>query len=59
MKKRGRPPIPGKGQSAQPDSPYVRVNITLPRHLHDRFRADLDKPLSTAIAEMIARKLQR
>ncbi len=59
MKKRGRPPIPGKGLSAVPDSPYVRVNITLPRELHDRFRAGLDKPLSTAIAEMMAKRLQR
>jgi len=44
--------------SANPDSPYVRVNITLPRELHARFMAQLTKPLSTALAEMMAKKLK-
>ena len=48
---RGRKPLPSGAK---------RINITLPRELLERFRLTLDgKPLSTAIAEMMAKKLQR
>jgi hypothetical protein len=51
--KRGRPSIPE-------DKRYQRLNITLPRELLDRFRPTLQgKPLSQAIAEMMAKRLSK
>lgn len=51
MEKRGRKPLQTGTQ---------RINITLPRDLLARFKAHLDgKPLSPALAELMAKRLQR
>ena len=47
-------------RTAKGSHSIVRVNMTIPRELLERFKAHLaGAPLSTAVAEMMAERLER
>lgn len=46
--------------TAQADGPSVRVNMTIPRELLEKFKLHLaGAPLSTAVADMMAKALKK